>query len=58
MTWYMVFRRDTGEPYSIGTEIADPMPPEFDAVPLSSVDADALMQGKAQWDSNSRSVVR
>lgn len=57
MTWYIVIRRDTGEAYSIGTVVADPMPPEFVAVPLSGVDADALNSCRAVWDAASRLVV-
>lgn len=55
--WYVVIRRDTGEAYSVGTVLADPMPAEFVAVPLSDADADALNTGRALWDAASRSVV-
>lgn len=57
MTFYIVIHRDTGEAYSLGTVLADPMPPEFVAVPLSDADADALNKGRALWDAASRSVV-
>jgi hypothetical protein len=57
MTWYIVIIRDTGEAYSVGTVIADPMPSEFVAVPLSDADADALKKGRGYWDAASRSVV-
>lgn len=56
-TWYVVAFADTGEAYSIGTVLADPMPPEFVAVPLSDADADALNQGRAYWDAATRSIV-
>jgi hypothetical protein len=55
--WCIVIHRDTGEAYSIGTVIADPMPPEFVAVPLSDADADAINHGRGYWDAASRSVV-
>jgi hypothetical protein len=55
--WLIVIRRDTGEAYSFGTVIADPMPAEFVALPLSDADADALNHGRAYWDATSRSVV-
>lgn len=58
MSWYIVVHKDTGEAYSIGDQIADPMPPEFEAIPLSDADAAAVMKGDAQWDSESLSVVR
>jgi hypothetical protein len=55
--WYIVIRADDGEAYSIGTEIADPMPAEFVALPLSDADADSLNHGRARWDASTRSVV-
>jgi len=55
--WYIVIRADNGEAYSIGTEIADPMPAEFVALPLSDADADAIMNGRGYWDAASRTVV-
>ena len=57
MNWYAVIFRDTGEAYSFGTVIADPMPPEFVAVPVLDSDADALNKGRGYWDAASRSVV-
>jgi hypothetical protein len=57
MNWYAVIYRDTGAAYSFGTVLADPMPAEFVAVPLSDADADALNKGRALWDAASRSVV-
>lgn len=57
MTWYMVFRRDTGEAYSLGTQIADPMPPEFDSKVLTSAEAEALMNMEARWDAVRRKCV-
>jgi hypothetical protein len=55
-SWYIVIRADSGEAYSIGTEIADPMPGQFVALPLSDADAEAMMQGRASWDATSRTV--
>ena len=55
--WYIVIRRDTGDAYSIGTVIADPMPAEFVAIPLSDADADSLNKGRGFWDAASRYVV-
>lgn len=57
MTYYIVIHRDTGEAYSVGTVLADPMPPEFVAIPLADADADAMNKGRASWDAASRSVV-
>lgn len=55
--WYIVTRADTGEAYSVGTVLADPMPPKFMAVPLSGEDAERLNSGRALWDAASRSLV-
>lgn len=55
--WYIVIDAETGEVYSIGTDIADPMPAECVAIALSDADADALNKGRALWDAASRSVV-
>lgn len=57
MTVYVVIHRDTGEAYSVGTVLADPMPAEFVAVPLSDADADAMNKGRALWDAATRAVV-
>lgn len=54
--WWIVIRRDTGGAYSVGTEIADPMPAEYQAVSLSAADAAALNSGRAIWDAARRSV--
>ena len=55
--WYVVYRAETGEAYSIGTLLADPMPAEFASVLLSDSDASALNKGEGRWDAESRSVV-
>jgi hypothetical protein len=55
--WFVVIDRDTGEAVSVGTVVADPLPPEFVALPLSEADADALNKGRGLWDSATRSVV-
>lgn len=55
--WFAVINRDTGEAVSVGTVVADLLPAELVALPLSEADADALNQGRALWDAASRSVV-
>jgi hypothetical protein len=57
MNWHIVYHSETGEAFSIGTVLADPMPPEFVAIPLSDADADALNKGRGYWDAATRSVV-
>lgn len=56
-SWYIVIYADTGEAYSIGTDIADPMPSRFVAVPLTDADAEALNTGRAIWDAATRAIV-
>jgi hypothetical protein len=57
MNWHIVLHRETGEAFSVGTVLADPMPAEFVAVPLLDADADALNKGRGYWDAASRTVV-
>ena len=57
MTYFLVFNRVTGEAYSIGTQIADPMPADFEAVPLSPEDVGLLDSLSAKWDAETRSVI-
>jgi hypothetical protein len=55
-SWYIVIYAATGEAYSIGTDIADPMPAHFVAVPLTDADAELLNTGRAMWDAASRAI--
>lgn len=56
-SWYIVIYADTGEAYSIGSQIADPMPSQFIALPLTDADAEMLNTGRAIWDAASRAIV-
>jgi hypothetical protein len=56
-TWYVVYYSATGEAYSFGTSLADPMPEEFSAKLLSESEADAIHKGTGRWDAASRTVV-
>lgn len=55
--WFAVINRETGEAVSVGTVVADPLPAELVALPISDADADALNKGRALWDAASRSAV-
>lgn len=48
MTTYMI--HNNGEPVSIGTVIADPLPAGLTAVALSDTDADRLLRLGWQWN--------
>jgi len=56
-SWYIVIYADTGEAYSVGTDIADPMPAQFVALHLSDADALAINMGRGYWDAARRAVV-
>lgn len=55
--WYAVIISATGEPYSFGTVIADPLPSGMEAIRLTALDADALNAGRGYWDAATRSVL-
>jgi hypothetical protein len=55
--WYAVVIDASGEAISFGTVVADPLPPEFVALPLLEADADAINAGRGYWNVASRSVV-
>jgi hypothetical protein len=57
MNWFVIVHVETGEAYSFGTVIADPMPAEFVALPLSDADSDALNRGRGYWDAGTMAVV-
>jgi len=55
--WHVVFDAESGKCVSIGTDVADPLPPSLLAVAISDQQADDLMHCRATWDSVTRSVV-
>lgn len=52
MTWYAVVDKKTGEALSFGTEVANPLPPEFVAVEI-----DHQPQAGEMWDPKQRKLV-
>ena len=56
MTWHVVYHIETGEAYSVGTVVADPLPAGLASAPLADADADALNTGRAVWDAATLSV--
>jgi hypothetical protein len=52
MTWYAVIDKATGELFSLGTLVADRLPAEFDAIPLSIVEAPDWTL--VQWNASTR----
>lgn len=55
MSWYIVVQ-DSGEVYSIGTQIADPMPDGLTAYSISDEDAEVFNKGKAFWDAKLKKI--
>lgn len=57
MTWHVVYHRESGEAFSIGTVLADPMPPQFAVQAITDAEAEAINAGRGYWDAAIRSVV-
>jgi hypothetical protein len=57
MNWHVVYVLETGEAYSIGTVLADPMPPQFAVAVLTDAEAEAINAGAARWDAATLAVV-
>ena len=51
--WYAIVRKSDSSLYSIGTILADPMPNEFEVIPLGE---NFLIENK-QWDPNTKTFV-
>jgi hypothetical protein len=57
MTWHVVYVVETGEAYSVGTVLADPMPPQYGVKAITDAEAEAINAGTARWDAQTRAVV-
>jgi hypothetical protein len=57
MTWHVVYHRESGEAFSIGTVLADPMPPQFAVQAITDAEAEAINAGTARWDAQTRAVM-
>lgn len=55
MTTYLIHR--DGQPISIGTRIADPLPADLTAVALAAAAADGLRDGTLAWDPTTRALI-
>lgn len=54
---YVVYYTDSGDAFSIGSVLADPMPPEFSVYTCQGDEGAGLLDGSMMWDAASRSVV-
>jgi hypothetical protein len=57
MNWHVVYVLETGEAYSIGTVLAEPMPPQFGVREITDAEAEAINTGAARWDAATLAVV-
>lgn len=51
--WFAIVYKDTGELYSSGSVIADPMPDQFEAIPIDGQPD----HGTQDWDKDKRTFV-
>ena len=57
MSCSLVYFTDTGKADSIGTVLADPMPPEFTVRHLTEAEETGVLEGRLMWDAATRSFV-
>jgi hypothetical protein len=55
--WHILYNTDTGKAVSIGTVIANPIPPELTALSLTDEQGEGLIQGLYKWDENLKELV-
>ena len=57
MSCSLVYFTDTGKADSIGTVLADPMPPEFTVRHLTEEEETGVLEGRLMWDAATLSFV-
>lgn len=57
MSCSLVYFTDTGKADSIGTVLADPMPPQFTVRPLTHEEETGVLEGRLMWDAATLSFV-
>ena len=55
MNWHLVINKQSGEAFSIGTVLADPMPDHLEPIALTDEQASGLLNGTLRWDGATRS---
>jgi hypothetical protein len=55
--WHLLFNTATGESVSIGTVIANPLPEDITALPLTDEQGEGLQNGTLIWDAASRTLI-
>lgn len=54
MSWHLVINKQSGEAFSIGTILADPMPDHLEPIALTDEQANGLLGGTLRWDGETR----
>jgi hypothetical protein len=55
--WHLLYNTTTGQSVSIGTVIADPLPADITALPLSDAQGEGLQNGTLIWDAATRTLI-
>lgn len=55
--WHILYNTATGASVSIGTVIADPLPADLTALPLTDAEGEGLQNGTLKWDEVTRTLV-
>ena len=56
--FYLVYLTRTGEAFSYGTILADPMPAEFTVRPMSDEESSGVLEGRLMWDAGTLTFVQ
>ena len=55
--WHLLYNTTTGASVSIGTVIADPLPEDLTALPLTDEQGEGLQSGLLKWDEQTRTLI-
>ena len=55
--WHLLYNTTTGASVSIGTVIADPLPADLTALPLTDEQGEGLQNGSLKWDEATRTLI-
>ena len=55
---YLIYETVSGQPSSIGSVLADPMPAEFTVRPMSDDETAGVLEGRLMWDADTLAFVQ
>jgi hypothetical protein len=55
--WHLLYNTESGQSVSIGTVIANPLPTDLTALPLTDEQGEGLQNGSLIWDAATRSLI-